>query len=106
MEDVRISTLSTEYVLVPVQGRAAGANVDLSSLTVRMAFMDRGQRPSSGDWKAASWETGDFSGWYNARCLVGPTGVITLTPGSYDVWIEITDAPEKPIRKVGVLVCE
>lgn len=39
------------------------------------------------------------------RILIGPAGGATqLTPGNYDWTVKITDTPEVPIRKAGVLI--
>lgn len=87
-----ISSLSLEYVKVPVSGTESGDTIDVSGLTVRMAFVAIGAEPVAGDWKTASVETAD--GRYLARCLVGPAGTVTLADGTYQPWIEITDSPE------------
>lgn len=73
--------------------------------TVEMAFMATDGEPTAPDWKSASWETdtGPNPDRYYARCLVGPTGTVALVDGRYSVWVRVTDAPEVPIRRVGVL---
>lgn len=98
---LRISTLDTEYIRVPVAAKEAGAVVDPTGDTVQMAFPLAGVDPVSGDWKTASWETAGTT--YYARCLVGPTGDVTLTDGLYDAWVKVTDTPEVVVRKAGQL---
>lgn len=94
-----ISAASTEYVKVAVFATKAGQVINPTSDTVQMAFTNA--PPQVGDWKAASWETAAPS--YLARCLVGPSGTITLAPGTYDVWVKVTDIPEVPVKNAGRL---
>ena len=58
--------------------------------------------PVVGDWKIASWETVDVDDFF-ARMLVGPGGVITLTPGDYDILVKIDATPEIPVLRAGLL---
>jgi hypothetical protein len=96
---VEISALSTEYVKVPVTAVVNGVVIDPSSDTVQLAFPLRGVAPVSGDWKAGSWET--LAGVHYARCLVGPSGTITLATGTfYDAWLKVFDSPETVVRKL------
>lgn len=100
-----LSTLSLEYVLVPVSATVAGRHVDISADTVAMAFPVADALPLTGDWKTASWETvGSRPTSYLARCLVGPGGTVTLTAGTFDIWVRVADSPEVPARKVDRLV--
>lgn len=98
---IDISVLSREYVKVAVSATEAGSAVDPTNDTVQMAFPVLGTDPISGDWKAATWETVGTT--YYARCLVGPGGTVTLAAGSYNVWVKVTDNPEAPVRRAGVL---
>jgi hypothetical protein len=103
---VYLSALSLEYVRVPVSATANGSVVNVSADVVQMAFPASGIAPVVGDWKAASWETDathPTGPVYYARCLVGPSGTVALAAGTYDVWAKITDNPEVPARKAGVL---
>lgn len=99
---IQISSLSTIYVKVPVKARKNGLDFDPSGDVVQMAFVAEGTSPVVGDWKSASWEpTGWGNGAVFARCLVGPGGVVTLTPGILDVWVDVADAPERPRARAG-----
>lgn len=100
-----ISASSLEYVMVPVYAMASGAVVNPTSDAVAMAFMSSTAAPSSGDLKTASWETDATTepDTYIARCLVGSGGAVTLTAGTYSVWVKITDSPEVPVRRAGLL---
>ena len=40
---------------------------------------------------------------YNARCLVGPGGTVTLGIGTYVAYLKVTDSPEVPFDIVGYL---
>jgi hypothetical protein len=96
---------SLEYVRVPVYATSSGAQVNPTGDVVQMAFLPGSQAPESGDWKTASWDTDATTTptTYRARCLVGPAGTVTLTRGTYTVWVKITDSPEVPVRAVGSL---
>lgn len=98
-----IAASSVEYVRVPVSATASGSAVDPTADTVQLAFMATASAPSSGDWKTASWETdtGTTPDTYYARCLVG--SAVTLTAGTYTVWVKVTDSPETPVKRAGLL---
>lgn len=93
---------SLQYVKVKVTATVSGAAYDPTSDTVKMAFTAIDTNPVSGDWNTADWET--IGSNYYARCLVGPTGTITLAAGTYVVWVKITDNPEIPILRSGSLL--
>lgn len=90
---LRITTLTKEYVFVPVTVDGAAPS---DSLTVEVAMPTEGVAPSS--WVTATWDAG------RARVLVGTGGDFTLTAGRYDVWVRITSSPELTARNTGVLV--
>lgn len=106
MPPLTLSSLTTEYVKVPVRGTRGGAPTVLSGTTVEMAFTARDAEPIEGDWNDGSWEVlGD--GYYYARCLVGPgAGGTVLAAGVWQPWVKVTDVagppvvgPEAPILK-------
>lgn len=87
---LRISSQSTEYILVAVT-----ASVVVTGDPVALAFTAPGTDPASGDWLTGNWVNG------KARVLVGPAGgAKTLTAGSWDLWVRVTDNPEIPVRRV------
>lgn len=102
---MRMSALSLEYVRVRVQATENGTPEDPSGDLVVMAFPVSGVAPVSGDWKSAGWETDATTtpDTYYARCLVGPSGTVTLSAGTFDVWVKVTDNPEVPALKAGLL---
>lgn len=93
---LEISSLSRQYVKVPVAAKLAGAVVNPTADVVTMAFPVHGSDPAT--WLAATWETDATStpATYLARCNVGPGGTVTLAAGTYDVWVKVTDSPEIP----------
>jgi hypothetical protein len=107
--EVTISHLSTEYVLVPVSVTKAGVAYNPTADEVQFAFMPNPvQQPGVSDWLTGSWET-DSSNIiypYNARCLVGPSGVITLAQGTYVIFLKVFDSPETPVLTVGQLIVD
>ena len=103
----RLSTLSTEYLKVPVTARRSGAAYDPTGDTVEFALTlkpagsaaDQYNEPSS--WTAGAWWT--EGGAYYAVVNVGPTGSITSasTAATYQFWIKISSSPEAPVKYVG-----
>lgn len=105
MPDLTISSLSTVYVHVPVRDVLFAA--DPTTSPVQVAFPARGVEPVESDWRAADWRTDSAvtPPVYYARCLVGPMGTVQLADGLYDVWVRVTDNPERPVlRAPGGLV--
>jgi hypothetical protein len=91
------SHLSTQYVQATIS-----ASSNPTSDTVQMAFPVTNVDPVSGDWKTASWVSD--SAPYISQSLVGPSGVVDLPAGTYDVWVQITSGPEDIIFKAGSAV--
>lgn len=103
---IGFSQLATLYYKVPVSATASGAAVNPVSLTVQFAFMPQAtQVPQVTDWVAGSWETiaGSVLYPYSARCLVGPSGTITLATGVYVAYLKILSSPETPVLTAGYL---
>lgn len=98
MRTATISSMSKEYVLVPVSARENGLPIDPTSSTVEMAFAPADVDPE--EWNAASWETAGSK--HYARCLVGP-GEVELSKGFFNVWVRVTDNPEMPVLLAGGL---
>jgi hypothetical protein len=97
------SSLSLEYIRVPVSVKESGIAIDPTSDTVALAFPVEGVAPSQ--WEPGTWETDATTvpTTYLVRVLVGPSGDVELTAGLYDVWVRISDNPEIPARKAGNL---
>ncbi|MFD9564357.1 hypothetical protein [Streptomyces sp. NPDC059994] len=91
-----IPSSSTEYLHIPV---TAPAGTDLTAAPVKIAVVAHADNPSGAEWKTAEWVDGA------ARLLIGPDGgALTLTRGSYRVWIAIdSPGPENVIRQSGML---
>jgi hypothetical protein len=98
-----ISSLSTEYVQVPVSATVNGVAINPTSDPVQFAFMAAGN-PGLTDWHTGSWSTVAPT-TYLAQCLVGPGngGVPLLAGSTYAIWVKVTDSPEVPVRQVGLL---
>jgi hypothetical protein len=99
-----ISSLSVEYVHVPVAQTSSGVDIDPTGDIVAMALVPQGTTPAPGDFKTGTWlqDVSTIPVTHLARLLVGPTpGVLTLAPGLFDCWLKITDNPEVPIHKAG-----
>lgn len=89
---LRISSLSLEYVYTWVGG-VTGAE------TVEVAFVQTAE-PDSGDWETADWANLSPAG-ADARILVGPGGAVTLTDGTWQMWVRVTSTPEMPVLHAG-----
>lgn len=103
---IGINHLSTEFVLVPVVATKAGVAYNPTADAVQFAFMPTAtQVPQNTDWVGGSWDTVPSNALYpyNAKCLVGPTGTITLAIGTYIIYVKITDSPEVPVLVAGQL---
>lgn len=101
-----MSHLSLKYYIVPVSASDAGVPVNPTSDLVQFAFMPTPtQVPQPSDLVTGSWETNPSSILfpYNAKCLVGPGGTITLGIGTYVVYQKTTDDPQIPFDIVGYL---
>jgi hypothetical protein len=108
---VTMSRLSREYVWTRIQ-----TPNDLSESVIEVAFKDSAAAlPGESDWEPASkfpFTDATGSGW-DVRVLVGPDHVsaIDLTPPSsaivdYQQWVRITDNPERPVRRAGVVTVQ
>jgi hypothetical protein len=97
-----ISSLSTEYVLVPVSfvDPVTGAQIDPTGDTIAMAFTQGSADPAGPDWVSATWRSGGPP--YVAQTLVGPNGK-ALAKGGWKVWTKITSNPELPVLRAGYL---
>lgn len=105
MPDVRLSTLSREYVRVQVSATEAGSPVNPTADTVQMAVTAAGVDPTT-EWATASWETEVTATGtkYYARIQVGPSSTVgQLAVGNYEIWVKVTDNPEVPVAQVGRL---
>ena len=88
-----ISSLSSPLIHSFITG-AAGTE------TIQMAFVQAAQ-PSSGDWKAAAWGSVTPTGAW-AHILIGPASAsLTLTAGTWQVWVKATSTPEIPVMRSG-----
>lgn len=101
MSALVLPATSTEYVKVPIVATSAGAEVDPTSEPVELAFVPSGGTPEEADWKDGTWETEGSS--REARCLVGPAGVVSLDPGDYSIWVRVTADFETPVLLVGAV---
>ena len=106
MDTERVSSLSLETLRFPVFADGAGAIYNPTADAVAVAFMAASNtNPAGGDWKIGGWDTTAI-GTYVATCLVGPGGAATPAPGSWYVWVRITDNPEIIVREVGELTVD
>lgn len=102
--DLQIPASSLQYVKFPITAEVAGADYDPTVDVVELAFVRVGTQPGSGDWVTGSWEV--ILTIPYARALIGPGGVKTLAGGFYDVYVRVTDNPERPVigpRQIEVL---
>lgn len=93
------SQASKQYVRALVTAIVAGAPYNPTADTVAFAFTEPGTSALGAQWSTGSWANTESSGsgGYIAQCLVGPGGAVQLAPGSYQVWVQVTDSPETPV---------
>lgn len=99
------SVLSTQQIQVQITVKSP-AGYDPTADVVQFAFTPETYpttQPVDADWVAGSWQT--YPGpTYWAQALVGPAnGGTALTLGSWQVWVKITDSPEKPVLQPALL---
>jgi len=93
---------SIEYVRVLMTVEKDGAVFNPTSDVVKMTFTAVDSLVGTETWYDSSWETAGIK--YFARCLIGPTpGKVELTHGTWFVWVKVTDNPETPIKRAGVI---
>lgn len=100
---LKLSTLTKEYIRVPVEAREGSVIVNPTTDVVAFAFMASG-KPTAPAFTTGAWET-DGSAYF-ARIVVGGTGTGAtkeLAAGVYAVWLKVTDSPEVPVRMIGTL---
>ena len=91
---LQILQTSTSYVDVDVWPTEVG---NPTTLPVSMAFVaDYSAITNSTTWYTASWATNTTGAApWTVRCLVGPNAATgTLTPGAYQVVVQIQNSPE------------
>lgn len=97
--DIRVD--SKEYVKATI-----AVDHDLTGKVIQVALPATGVAPST--WFTATVTslveapTGTWTATY--RIIVGPGGDVTLTVGTYDWTVRVTDTPEIPVRKAGTIV--
>ena len=101
----RIDRDSRQYVQADIAATLQGQPYNPTADLVEFAFTTANDRPTT--WYTGGWDgtnTIPGSSAYRAQVLVGPVSTgPTLAPGTYTVWIRITDNPEQPIIPVGQL---
>ncbi|MEV1168602.1 hypothetical protein [Nonomuraea sp. NPDC049784] len=91
-----ISSLSREFVYIPVEGPSGGEAVEV-------AFTNEDGKPAETDWRAAMWDTVTATG-ADAKILVGPgEGAVTLPEGTYRAWVRVTSSVEQPVLPGGLV---
>ena len=100
---ITISSLSTEYLQIPVT-----APDNPTSDVVQFAFIPvmAARNPAEADWHAGAWATVTPFGntAYQAQILIGPENSgLELGVGTYVIWLSVTDSPEIPVSTAGYL---
>ena len=107
MASIGMSHLSTKYVYIPLSAiEPGGIPYNPTSDPVSFAFMPTPtQVPQPSDLVVGSidaWNNDPIYP-YKAKCLVGPSGIITLGIGTYIIYLQVTGNPEIPFDVVGQL---
>lgn len=93
--DIQIPASSRQYVKVPITAEVSGSSYDPTGDQVDLAFVTVGAQPGDSDWVTGSWEI--IAAIPYARVLIGPGGQKVLGGGFYDVYVRVTDDPERPV---------
>lgn len=98
---MKVSHLSEETILIPVQEIVGGIAVDMTASPVQIAFVPDATDPVEADWLPASWEVNLLSGDFDAKIIVGPgSGTITFAKNQHRrPWVRITTPDERPVLK-------
>jgi hypothetical protein len=93
------SQASRQFVRAVVTPIVGGQPYNPTADVVAFAFTEPGASALGVQWFSAEWASSEStgSGGYLAQCLVGPGGTVQLAPGSYQVWVMVTDNPEIPV---------
>lgn len=89
---------SREFFFVGLRFDGEPLPLDFSGLTVETAVV-RGARAPAEDAGADVWATATFDGREIRGLLTG-----SEERGRYTVWVRITRAPERVLRRAGVLI--
>lgn len=103
---MKVSHLSEETILIPVQEIVGGIAVDMTASPVEIAFVADAADPVEADWITADWEVNRLSGDFDAKIIVGPSsGTITFIKNqSRRPWVRITTPDERPVLRCPGLI--
>jgi hypothetical protein len=91
-----ISSLSREFLYIPVKGPSGGEGVEV-------AFTTEDGEPTEADWRDATWDNHTAAG-ADAKILVGPgEGAVALPDGTYRAWVRVTSTVEQPVLPGGLV---
>lgn len=97
---MEIRSDSTEYAHATIT-----ADHDLASAAISVALPTSGTEPSTYHDAEVTGSVDNGNGTFTTsyRLLIGPSGVTTLTDGTYDWIVKVNDTPEVPVRKAGTI---
>lgn len=99
---IRFPVTSTQFVVADITTMAGGMSFNPTSCTVNFAFISGPTQPQQQDWIAGSWVAESYP--YVAQVLVGPNnGGLTLSQGSYQIWVQVISSPQVPVMQVGTI---
>ena len=105
----RMDATSRKEIPFEVSAFQDGRPYDVTVAVAEAAFLlDSHAKPSSGDWKACTWDT-NLIGTYVAKCLVGQGGTFEPTAGhTYFTWVRVSNSATSEIvqEQVGQLIVE
>jgi hypothetical protein len=97
MSPLVLSSATLESVEVPIT-----CDVDPTSDVVEFQLCATGTEPADDTWKTGTWHPTKTTTAVSP--LIGAGGVLTPTPGRWQLWVRITDAPEIPVLHSGAIV--
>lgn len=99
-EVVRIAQVSSQPLAADITTIAAGMTFNPTSYPVNFAFISGPTEPQNTDWHAGSWSSTQLP--YIAQILIGPNG-LQISPGRYQVWVQVISPAQVPVVPVGFL---
>jgi|SRR5215469_5090663 len=97
-----VAVTSTQFIPANISAAAGGVSFNPTTDIVQFAFISGGTRePQASDWVNGQWATTSVP--YIAEVLVGPAGGVSLTQGTYVIWVKIIASPQVPVIPVGYL---
>lgn len=89
---MRLSSVGSYPLQIPIRKVVGGTDVDLTGTAVAVALVETDNAPADTDFQTATLVQDSDSGLFYAQVTVGPGGTFTLTPGKWSAYAKFDDA--------------